>query len=98
MEAPVLGKVQEEYRARGVEVIAIDIQPQDDNIETWVKWWRRFTEKDVTWGTDQGFVLGRRYGVLVLGQTAIIDRDGKVVYNGPPLSERPFRQLLDEAS
>lgn len=90
--------MQQDYAARGVEVVAIDIQPKDDQIVTWVKWWRRFTEKDVTWGLDPGFVLGRRYGVLVLGQTAIIDRDGKVIYNGPPLSERPLRQLLDEVS
>lgn len=80
-----------------MEVIAIDIQPQDERIDRWVDYWRSKKASDVTWSLDPGFAVGRQYGVIVLGQTVIIDREGKVAYNGQPLTERPLKQLLDEA-
>ncbi len=38
-----------------------------------------------------------RYGVRMLGQITVINREGEITYNGPPLSYETLSKIVEEA-
>lgn len=92
----MLGRLQREYAAMGLEVVAIDIYGSPAS--EWIGFWRSNNGGDVTWGVATDGQLVRNYRVTVLGQTAVVDRDGKIVYNGRPLgSYDRLKNLIEDA-
>lgn len=92
----MLGRLQREYAAMGLEVVAIDIfgSPAAE----WVEFWQSNDGGDVTWGVATDGQLVRNYRVTVLGQTAVVSSDGDIVYNGPPLgSYDRLKNLIEDA-
>ncbi len=89
--------IQEEFGATGLEVIAIDIQPVGDGWSRWVDWWHSKQGGDVTWALDARLALARKYGILTLGQTVVIDTEGSVIYNGLPPKYDRLKELVEHA-
>ena len=63
----------------------------------WIEYWHSKKGGDVTWGLDGDGLVARMYGVVMLGQTIVINRDGNVVYNGGPLNYESLAQLVEES-
>ena len=78
-----------------MEVLAIDIYP-GDTLSDFVAFWRRNTDKDVLWAHEDDQGLVRDYRILTLGQTVVIDRQGRMVYNGFPLEYDSLKKLVEE--
>ena len=81
----MLGRLQREYAAKGLEVIAIDINGSPAS--EWIGFWQSNDGGDVTWGVVTDAQMVRNYRVTVLGQTAVVSGDGELVYNGPSLRQ-----------
>ena len=80
MEAPALGRIQNEFRDLPLTVVAVNTAPYIA-IEHWVDYWRSKDADDVTWAqADPKGDLLRRYRVLSLGTTITIDREGQISY------------------
>lgn len=77
-----MGRVREEFKEQGLEVVAINLAPQYDSLEEF----RAFLESvggDVdfvfTQDTDDGRAM-QVYDIRSLGVTVIVGRDGRIVY------------------
>lgn len=92
-----MGRIQEEFRSSGLEVIAIDIQPGRDGMAGWIDYWHSKKGGDVTWAQDEKFELVKQFRVLALGQTVIIDSGGKMIYNGLPPGYERLKALVEGA-
>ena len=80
----------------GLEVVAIDIY--GGPASEWIGFWRSADGGDVTWGVAADAQLVRNYRVKVLGQTVVVDGEGQIVYNGPPLgSYDRLKNVIEEA-
>ena len=51
----------------------------------------------MTWALDEKFDLIRQYGVLMLGQTVVINSKGEMIYNGPPPGYDRLKELVSQA-
>ncbi len=79
LEAPALGRIQNEFSDRGVNVVAINIRPWT-NLERWRKFWKSTGAGDVVWAMDEGQRVGRLMKVTSAGTTIIIDRERRISY------------------
>ena len=79
MEAPALGQIQHEFGDQGLNVVAINTIPWA-SIEVWKEFWKSKEAMDVTWATDTEQELVRKFDVLTLGTTIIINRQGFISY------------------
>ncbi len=61
----------------------------------WIEYWHSKKGGDVTWGLDGNGLVARKYGVVVLGQMVVINRNGRVVYNGGPLDYESLAQFVE---
>ena len=75
--------------------MAIDIYERD-RLEDFVSFWRRNAETDVVFAKDTEGALLRSFRVLRLGQTAVIDRTGNIVYNGAPLEYEELKSIVEK--
>jgi alkyl hydroperoxide reductase subunit AhpC len=84
LEAPALAKIQQLYQRQGVEVIAINFEP-DYSLEQWVGFWKGVGAGDVTWAQDTERLTPKLYRLIALGTEIIVDRQGRVTFrsNGP---------------
>ena len=84
---------------RGVQVVAINIQPfYDFNLQPWKRFWKSLGAGDVLWAqvTDSSAVTA--YNALTLGTTIIIDREGRIVYrDGGATSYDKLRAEVEKA-
>ena len=80
-----------------MEVLALDLYPSRDGMNAWMDYWHSKKGGDVTWGLDGDGSVARKYGVVFLGQTVVINRSGSVVYNGGPLNYESLVQLVEES-
>ena len=78
-------------------MLAIDIQPARDGVNSWIDYWHSKDGGNVTWAIDGSGTLVREYGITVLGQTVVINRTGDVVYNGRALTYKSLAQLVEES-
>ena len=79
MEAPALGKIQQEFKDDGLYVLAINISPFG-SLEQWKTYWKSKDASDVIWAEDHEQEVVRLLRVLSLGTTIIIDRQGRITY------------------
>lgn len=66
-------------------------------MNSWIDYWHSKKGGNVTWAVDGSGTLVRKYEITVLGQTVVIDRTGKVVYNGRALNYESLVQLVEES-
>ena len=78
-------------------MLAIDIQPARDGVNSWIDYWRSKDGGNVTWAVDGSGTLVREYEITVLGQTVVIDRTGDIMYNGRALNYKSLAQLVEES-
>lgn len=92
-EAPVLEKVWQEYRDRGVMFVGVDIWDTEQDAKQFLD------EFDLTYpnGQDPRGTTAIDYGVYGIPETFFIDRQSRIVrrWNGP-LTEEKLRSFLDE--
>ncbi len=79
---------------RGLELVAVDIYP-NDQLEDFIRFWRSNADTDVVFAKDHEAELLRSFKVVVLGQTTVIDRSGNVVYNGAPLEYEDLKEIVE---
>ena len=79
VEAPALGRIQEEFNHVRVKVVAINTAPWG-SLNQWRGFWKRIGAGDVLWATDDDQTVMRLLGVTSLGTTIIIGRDGRISY------------------
>ncbi len=74
--------------------MAVDIY-ESDRLEDFIAFWRRNADTDVVFAKDTAGALLRSFRVITLGQTVVIDRSGRVVYNGTPLDYGELKEYVD---
>ncbi len=78
-EAQNLGQVYAQYKDRGLNVIALDVQEGDTDADL-----QAFREAagnpDYVWAFDDKYAVAQAYNVRTLDTTVLIDQAGKVVY------------------
>ena len=75
--------------------MAVDIYP-NDRLEEFIAFWRSNADTDVVFAKDHEAELIRSFKVLALGQTAVIDKAGNVVYNGSPLGYEDLKDIVEK--
>ncbi len=75
-------------------MVAVDIY-ESDRLEDFIAFWRRNADTDVVFAKDTAGALLRSFRVITLGQTVVIDRSGRVVYNGTPLDYGELKEYVD---
>ena len=91
-ELPMLGQVQKTVGREYMEVIAINLNETPRQFNGVI---RENPGVDLTWVRDRGKV-GDLYGVKVLPNMFIIDREGRIAHTHLGYSEKVFKQLVDE--
>ena len=74
-----MGRIQQEFQAQGVSVVAINSAPFA-SLEDWKQFWKSKDAADVIWATDTEQQLVRLFKVYSLGTTIIINRQGRISY------------------
>lgn len=84
LEAPELGKLQQEYGASGLRVIAINVEPRA-SLEDWTRFWKSSGAGDVVWAQDVNGTTIESYSLVNLGTEIIVNRRGRIVFrsDGP---------------
>ncbi len=75
-------------------MVAVEIY-ESDRLEDFIAFWRRNADTDVVFAKDTAGALLRSFRVIALGQTVVIDRSGRVVYNGTPLDYGELKEYVD---
>ncbi len=79
LEAPALGRIQEEFVHKDVLVVAINIE-SGISLNRWREYWKRIGAADVLWATDEDHSVTRKLGVTSTGTTIIVDRNSRIVF------------------
>ena len=79
---------------RGLELVAVDIYP-NDRLEDFIAFWRSNADTDVVFAKDHEAELIRSFKVVALGQTTVIDREGYIIYNGAPLGYDELKDVVE---
>ena len=88
-----MGRIQQEYQAQGVSVVAINSAPWS-SLQEWKEFWKSKDGADVIWATDIDQKLVQLFRVYSLGTTIIIDRRGHISYRDGGAT--PYRILRAE--
>ncbi len=87
-------RVHQELRERGVEIISVDVYPWDSDGD-FLGFVRQFGSlADHHWAVDRGGKVSSAYQVRFLGETYVIDRDGRVNYHD--VVTTPYEKLRAE--
>jgi len=78
-EAPALNRIQGEYKARGVTVVAVNIFPAA-GLDHWTQYWKSVGGGDVVYAQDTRREAIRALQVRFAGATVVIDRQGREVW------------------
>lgn len=74
-------RVHQELKDQGLQVISLDVYPWDSD-EDFLAFVRQFGPlADHYWAVDRGGKVSAAYQVRFLGETYVIDRDGRVKYH-----------------
>ncbi len=91
-EAPVLAKVYEEYRDRGVEFVGVNLWDNAGDAEVFLQQ----QDHEYPNGVDDGGRIAISYGVRGIPEKFFIDREGRIVrkFSGPMTEDR-LRLILE---
>ncbi len=79
-EARALARLYQEYRDRGLEVLAVDVDPSETEADVKTFQARGVPDAGYAWALDRGGLLVRAFKVRALDTTVIIGPDGRIVY------------------
>lgn len=94
-----MARVHEEYKAKGVEVLALNVIPQYSTAE-FLSYMKKYKGGEHLYATDAGQRIAAAYGVNFLGETVFIDRDGKITSRAfpPGLSYEELKSIIEPLS
>src|SRR5262249_5210755 len=93
----VMGKIQEEYGSRGLQVLDIAVNPNADLlVENFVKDYQ--VKFPVGWTTSDAMTtfMGFSPGRYVVPQLVLIDRKGNIHYQTPATENEQWDKLMKE--
>jgi thiol-disulfide isomerase/thioredoxin len=94
---PLIDSVVREFAAGGVELIAINLEEQPEQVKSMLD---RHKLK-ISVALDRDGVVSSKYNVTAIPQTVVVDRDGKIArlfVGGGPKSADSLRKALQELS
>jgi thiol-disulfide isomerase/thioredoxin len=84
-EAEMLALLNERFRGRGLDIIAVDVDPTTRRAD--LEAFRAgIRGGDYHWALDAGGRLAKAFDVRVLDTTVVIDRDRRIVYRDERLT------------
>ena len=91
-----MARLHQEYKNRNVQVLALNIIPQYTEAQ-FLSWMRRYKGGDHAYATDQTLQVAQAYEVRSLGETAFIDRDGRIAARAypPGLAYEDLKQVVE---
>lgn len=94
IEVPVLNRMYEKYKPRGVIMLAVDVQESKEWVERWAK--KRGVKYPIV--LDQKGSVIEKYGIYSVPTNILLDFDGQVVFwhNILP-SERHLDEVLSKS-
>lgn len=94
-EARDLGRIYREYRAKGVEVLIVDVWPGET--EAQLLQFKSFARGgDHLWALDRDNRWASAYQIRALDTTVIVDRQGRVAYRDEvPTSYEKLKKELE---
>ncbi|MCL4732899.1 TlpA family protein disulfide reductase [Patescibacteria group bacterium] len=91
-EAQALAQLNEEYEAKGLKVVVIDVdEVSPENLQTFID---LVGENRLTWAFDPEVQFMRRFNVQALDTTIIVDAEGREVYRD--IRSTPYNVLRRE--
>ena len=79
LEAPALGRIQEEFVHKDVMVVAINTE-SGISLNRWREYWKGIGAADVLWATDEDHSVTRKLEVTSSGTTIIVDHNSRIVF------------------
>ncbi|MBI4197740.1 MAG: TlpA family protein disulfide reductase [Chloroflexi bacterium] len=96
-KANALGRLYDRHRGQGLQVLILDID-SSEGPEDLLLFKQRAKGGEHHWALDRNNVVTQLYKVRYLDATVIIDRQGRIVFNGQfPFAEEDLVQRLREA-
>lgn len=96
-KANALGQLYESYKNQGLQVLIVDVDPSEGPADLRL-FKQRAKGSDHHWALDKNQLVTQLYKVLYLDTTVIIDRQGRIVFNGQfPFDKEELVQLLSKA-
>ena len=91
-------RVHQELKDRGVEIISVDVYPWDRDVD-FLAFVRQFGPlADHHWAVDRDQAVVPPYQVRFLGETYVVDREGRVSYHDVvATSYETFRAEVEKA-
>ncbi len=92
-----MARIHEEYKDKGVEVLALNVLPQYTTTE-FMDYMKKYNGGDHLYATDTGQQVAEAYNIQSLGETRFIDRQGRVAGKAfpPGLSYGQLKQAVDQ--
>lgn len=78
-EAQALAELHQQYRDRGLTVVAINVEP-DKKVSELSRFRQLADNAAYAWTFDTAFAVTQQYGVQALDTTILIDRTGRIAY------------------
>jgi len=89
-EVSALKRIHQQYAGRPFEILAVNVQESDSLVRSFMK--RQGIPYTVLLDRDQS--AARRFGLVGLPTTIIVDKEGRVRYCGNPLPD-DFRRIIE---
>lgn len=95
-EAQALARVYQEYRNRGLQVLAVDVESDDTTTEL-ARFQRLVPNGDYLWAIDTVGDAVRAFQVRALDTTVVIDPEGSVAYRDEVPTPYPtLKQVIEQ--
>lgn len=96
-QLPGMARIHEEYKDKGVELLALNIIPQYSSAE-FLAYMKQYKGGDHFYATDTGQQVAVAYQIQYLGETRFIDREGNIAGKAfpPGVSYEELKQAVDQ--
>ncbi len=92
----MLARINEEYRDRGVEILALNVIPATP-LPEFVQYMKARGGGDHLYATDARLAVAQAYRVQYLGTLIVVDRDGRVAGEwGDAVSYDQLKQVVEQ--
>lgn len=92
----MLAQLQEQYRDKGLNVLAINIHTLY-SLKQWISFWKSTGAGEVIWAQDLKGGAGQKYNLVALGTEVIVDRQGRIAFRSDgPVGLARLRAEIDK--